>query len=158
MIDNSFSKSSLSRLETCHSDLILVAKESLKVSQVDFGISQGARTIEEQQQYYNEGKSKVNPSAYSDTVTLLSKGKHLIDAELRPKSWAFDFYAYVPGESLTYDMIHLMFIVGVITATAERLRQEGKITHKIRSGTNWDRDGELKYDQSFFDAPHIEMI
>lgn len=141
-----FGERSLQNLNTCHPDLILIAKEALKVSQVDFGISEGHRSPDRQLQLYNEGKSKI------DGVT--KKGKHNYNPSL-----AFDFYAYVPGaKNLAFDTVHLMYLVGVITATAERLRQEGKIESFVRSGANWDRDGQLKYDQTFFDAPHIEIV
>ena len=141
-----FGNRSLKNLETCHKDLVLVAKESLKVSQIDFGISEGHRSIERQNKLFKEGKSKIDG--------INKKGKH----NYSPSN-AFDFYAYVAdNKKLAFDTVHLMYLVGVITATANRLHQEGRIQHKIRSGANWDSDGQLKYDQSFFDAPHIEII
>jgi len=141
-----FGERSLNNLESCHEDLQLIANEALKVSQVDFGISEGHRSLQRQLELFNAGKSKI------DGVT--KKGKHNYNPSL-----AFDFYAYVPGKKeLAFDVTHLMYIVGVITAVGERLYQEGKISHKVRSGANWDGDGELKYDQSFFDAPHIQIV
>lgn len=142
----SFGERSLKNLGSCHIDLQLVAREALKDSQIDFGISEGHRSIERQQKLFNEGKSKI------DGVNKM--GKHNYSP-----SMAFDFYAYVAGnKKLAFDTVHLMYLVGVITATGNRLYKEERITHKIRSGANWDGDGQLKYDQSFFDAPHIEII
>lgn len=150
-------KRSKENYDTLHPDLQKVIDLALMVSQVDFTITEGKRTPERQQMLFDTGKSKVNPSAYTPEV-LITKGKHIVN-EFRTESWAFDFIACVTGKShLAYDMTHLMYLIGVFTACGEILLQQGIITHKIRSGANWDRDGELKYDQTFFDAPHIEII
>jgi hypothetical protein len=152
-----YGKRSQGNLETCHPDLRLVAETALKLSQVDITITEGERTSERQQMLFDTGKSKVNPKKYTPEV-LITKGKHITN-EFRTLSDAFDFIAAVPGKpKLAYDKGHLMYLVGVFTAVGEMLFQQGKITHKIRSGSNWDMDGELQYDQNFFDAPHIELI
>ncbi len=143
-------------MDTCHDDLKLVVSEAFKVSQVDFTVIEGSRSTERQQMLFDTGKSQVNPSAYTPQV-LIKKGKHIVN-KYRAKSHAFDFIVHVPGKpKLAYDGLHLMYLVGVFTSVGKRLYNEGRITHKIRSGTNWDMDGELKYDQNFYDAPHIEL-
>ncbi len=147
---------SRSNLETCHPDLILVAEEALKYSQVDITIVEGERTTERQQMLFDTGKSKVNPKNYTDKE-LINKGKHIVN-EYRELSDALDFIVAIPGKkNLAYDIYHLMYLVGVFTSVGERLYQEGKISRRIRSGANWDMDGQLKYDQTFFDSPHIEL-
>ena len=157
MGNNVLGPRSLKNRNQCHNDLQKVINEAAKISQVDFTIIEGARTTERQQELFNKGKSKVNPSNYS-AKELITKGKHIVN-EHRAVSWAFDFIVHVPGKpKMIYDMIHLMYLVGVFTSVGESLYQKGIITHKIRSGANWDMDGILKYDQSFFDSPHIEMI
>ena len=151
------SKRSLDNLNTCHKDLQLIVKEAIKHSQVDFIIIEGERTVERQQMLFDKGKSKVNPKAYTPDV-LITKGKHIVN-ELRKESWAFDFIVHVNGKpNLTYDKHHLMYLIGVFTSIASMLLEEGKITHEIRSGANWDLDGELVYDQTFLDMPHIELV
>ena len=153
----SLGKRSKENYDTLHPDLQKVVNLALKVSQVDFTITEGERSVERQQMLFDTGKSKVNPKAYTPEV-LITKGKHITN-DFRKESWAFDFIACVPGKpKLAYDKTHLMYLIGVFTACGEILLQRGEITHKIRSGANWDRDGELQYDQSFFDAPHIEII
>jgi len=42
-------------------------------------------------------------------------------------------------------------------ATAERLYNEGKITHKLRWGGDWDSD-KVFDDQNFDDLPHFELV
>ena len=140
-----FGNRSKEKLAQCHPDLQLIATESLRVSQVDFGVSEGHRTIEKQQEYFNSGKSKV------DGIKI--KGKHN-----HQPSQAFDIYAYVSGKpKLSYSKTYLSYLGGVITATAKRLLNEGRITHKVRWGYNWDSDGEIGTDQTFQDMPHFEL-
>lgn len=153
-----FGKRSLANLETCHEDLQIVARSVIQVSDVDFTIIEGAREINRQQMLFDTGKSKVNPSAYDNVEVLLQKGKHLVYPGLRPKSIAFDFMAYIKGRpELAFDTAHLIYLSALFTGIGNQLLQKGIIRHKIVSGTNWDKDGVLKYDQSFFDAPHIQL-
>lgn len=140
-----FGKRSKEKLATCHPDLQLIANESLKVSRMDFGISEGYRTIEKQQEYFITGRSKV------DGIKI--KGKHNYCPSL-----AFDIYAYVPGKpNLAYNIANLAYLGGIITSTSQRLLNEGEITHIIRWGFNWDMDGEIGTDQIFQDMPHFEL-
>jgi len=133
-----FGKTSQDRLSTCHPLLQQVANEAIKNCPVDFGISEGNRSIERQQQLFKEGKSKI------DGVT--QKGKHNYSP-----SEAFDIYAYVNGK-ISYDTASLSFIAGFILATAQR------INIKVRWGGNWDGDGEIIKDQSLVDLPHFELL
>ena len=140
-----FGKRSKEKLAQCHADLQLIANESLKVSRMDFGVSEGHRTIEKQQEYFNAGKSKV------DGIKI--KGKHNYQPSL-----AIDIYAYIPGKgSLAYNTNNLAYLGGVLTATAKRLLNEGRISHRLRWGFNWDMDGEIGTDQRFQDMPHFEL-
>ena len=93
-----FSKTSLDRLATCHEDLQLIAKEAIKVSQVDFGIACGHRTKEDQLKAFRGGFSKI------DGITR--KGKHNYSPSL-----AFDVYAWIGKAS--WDVAHLTYIGGV---------------------------------------------
>ena len=137
-----FSNTSLDRLATCHEDLQLIAKEAIKVSQVDFGIACGHRTKEDQLKAFRGGFSKI------DGITR--KGKHNYSPSL-----AFDVYAWIGKAS--WDVAHLTYIGGVITSTALRLKNEGKISSSVRWGANWDGDGVIITDQSFDDLPHFEI-
>ena len=140
-----FGTRSQKQLDTCHKDLQLVANESLKVSRVDFSIIEGTRPLELQQKYFREGKSKI------DGIKI--KGNH----NYQP-SRAFDIAVYVSGKpKLTYDISHLTYIGGVIEAVGQSLYNQGRINHTIRWGGNWDRDGEILYDQNFDDLPHFEL-
>lgn len=139
-----FSNTSLKRLATCHGDLQFIMKMAISVSEVDFGISEGYRSIKKQKEYFDQGKSKI------DGITR--KGKHNHEPSL-----ACDIYAYVDGKA-SWDHEHITYLAGVITAMANYYYNRGDIEFKIRWGGNWDMDGEILLDQSFDDRPHFELI
>jgi hypothetical protein len=136
------SKRSLDNINSCHKDLQLIVREALNISQVDFTITEGYRDPARQLELYKDGKSKVKFGKHNESPSM-----------------AFDFIASIPDRpDLIYDQIHLMYLVGVFTSIGEYLYNNGITTHRVRSGANWDRDGILKYDETFFDAPHVEII
>lgn len=139
-----FGKTSKERLNTCHSDIQLIMNEAIKITNVDFGIAEGHRSIEKQQQYFKEGKSKI------DGVN--KKGKHNYTPSL-----AADIYPYFDNGA-KWDNEHLSYLAGIIHAVSEILFASGKITHKVRWGGNWDMDGIILIDQSFDDRPHFELV
>lgn len=140
-----FGDRSKKNLATCHEDLQLIANEAIKNTDIDFGISEGHRSVERQNQLFKEGKSKI------DGINKM--GKHNYNPSL-----AFDIYVYVSGKKeLAYDIKHLCYLGGRLKDTASRLYAEDKISHLLRWGGNWDGDGEIIYDQSFQDLPHFEL-
>lgn len=139
-----FGMVSRKKLDSCHEDLQLIIQEALKLSDVDFGISEGHRDVATQQMYFRQGKSKI------DGVTKL--GKHNV-----MPSEAVDIYGYVNGRA-TYNVQTLAYIAGVVTAAAKVLYEQGKVNYIIRWGGNWDRDGEIITDQNFDDLPHFELV
>lgn len=143
-----FGATSRKNLENVHKDLVKVLELALKWSPLDFGVSEGHRTIERQQQLFREGKSQI------DGVTR--KGKHNYSPSL-----AVDIYIYHSDletrRKLAFDKCSLSLVAGVIMAAAKHLEESGEISNKIRWGGNWDGDGVIIYDQSFLDMPHFEL-
>ena len=129
--------SSKEKLDTCHIDLQKIFALAITRSKVDFGISEGHRTLARQKQLFNEGKSKIDG--------ISQKGKH----NYKP-SLAVDIFAYHPDletrRKLAYDIPHLTYLAGVIDACAEELYAKGEITHLIAaSGTGGTISGVSKY-------------
>ena len=147
---NKYSKTSDDKLNTCDSYIQKVMRISITRSAIDIGIAQGERTVALQTQYFNNGKSKVNPANYTKEELPL-KGKHITD-DVYTKSGAVDFYAYIPGKGTSWDENHLCYIAGVIMSV------DAELEGLLRWGGNWDMDGEIVSDQGFDDLPHIEMI
>lgn len=138
-----FSQTSLDRLATCHSDLKIIMMEAISVSNIDFGIAEGYRTIERQKDLFDKGLSKI------DGVN--KKGKHNYNPSL-----AVDIYPWVNGAA-KWDNEHLSYLAGLIHGVSEMLYNKNTITHHIRWGGNFDMDGEI-LEQTFNDRPHFELI
>lgn len=145
-----FSKLSLSKLDTCHPDLNIVMRVALHCSSVDFGISEGHRSVERQQELYAKGRTAPGPIVtYVDGVK--KKGKHNEFPSL-----AVDIYAWVDGK-VSYDIKHLTYIAGIVQAVSVMLKGMGIISSEIVWGGNWDKDGTIITDQKFLDGPHFEI-
>lgn len=153
-----FGKRSTDEINTVHSDLQKILNLALSRSKVDFGISEGRRSIETQRGYFAIGRTTQlhrKPITNIDGITKL--GKHNHDPAL-----AADLYVYHPDKStrdkIKYSEIHLAYIAGVIDSCAQELYEQDLIQHVVRWGANWDGDGVIDIDQSFDDYPHFELI
>ena len=139
-----FSNTSLKRLRTCHSDLKMIMLAAIKISDIDFGIAEGHRSIARQKKLFIEGKSML------DGITRKSKHNEV-------PSMAVDIYAWVNNEA-SWDRKHLTYIAGTIMSIASLMKMKGEIEHDVRWGGNWDDDGEILDDQTFDDLPHFELV
>ena len=143
-----FGKRSNANIDTCHPDLQLILREALADSDVDFSVTEGHRSTERQIFLHSIGKST------RDGVSRLSKHQS-------SPSMAADIVIYTKlkkyRKRVAYDWSHLAHVSGVMTATAKRLYRQGRVTHLIRWGGNWNKNGILKLDQSFQDGPHFEL-
>ena len=59
-----FSKRSLRNLEGVHPDLVRVVRRALELTEVDFVVVEGIRTLEKQRQYVESGASKTMNSRH----------------------------------------------------------------------------------------------
>jgi peptidoglycan L-alanyl-D-glutamate endopeptidase CwlK len=146
---NLFTDKSVQELATVHPKLVTVVIRARAWSRVAFEISQGARTIEQQREYFNKGASKVNPSSYATREALYKAAKHVVGPG-EPLSRAVD--VFVSGqEGGAYDKDALCYIAGVMDAAAKSLGVA------IRWGGDFDRDGLLLEKGTFHDLPHFEL-
>ena len=121
------SQRSLDRMDGVHPDLIAVVKRAIELTPFDFGITEGVRTLDRQQELLKTGKS----------TTL--KSRHLIQDD--GNSHAIDFVVYVDG-SVTWEVSYYRKVVqAFVTAAIEKGVQ-------INSGVLW---------RTFVDGPHIEL-
>ena len=132
-----FGSSSKAKLGQCHPKLQQIMLAAIANSNVDFGITEGYRDRETQDRFFLEGKSKVR----------FPNGKH----NSFP-SEAVDVVAYVNGKA-TYEMNYYIYLYGLLTGIAHALFPD--VT--IRSGLDWDQDGEIMPDQTFNDGCHFEL-
>ena len=60
----SFSQRSKDRLKGVHPDMVKVMQEAIKESPLDFGITEGVRTLERQKELFEAGKSQTMNSRH----------------------------------------------------------------------------------------------
>ena len=126
-----FGKRSKKRLEGVDHRVIQVLDELIKV--MDVTILEGVRSTEKQQEYFKNGKSKIDG--------IKKKGQHQLGK-------AVDLAPY-PVDWKDRERFHYMG--GMLRGIAHEMGV------KIRWGGDWDSDGEIK-DNSFDDLVHVELI
>lgn len=137
-----YSNRSLENLTTCHPLIKAVAHEVIKW--VDVMVEEGWRSRRLQNEYFEEGLSKVRwPN---------SKHNNLNDEGL-PESHAAHFLPY--PELWQASMRRWYYVGGFITGVGETLvRPEG---WHWRWGGDWDGD-DIFSDQGFDDLAHHEIV
>ena len=149
MSTEQFSEKSLKELATVDPQLVKVVVRARAWSRVAFEVSQGARTIDQQREYFAKGASKVNPDAYASKDALYKAAKHVVGPGC-PLSRAVD--VFVPGQpGGSYDKSALAYVAGVMEAAAKSLGVN------IRWGGNFASDGILYKPGTFVDGPHFEL-
>jgi peptidoglycan L-alanyl-D-glutamate endopeptidase CwlK len=128
-----FGKSSLARLDDVDPDLRLVMMEAIKLTVIDFGITEGMRSLERAEQLKADGLSKVG-----------NKSKHCLGK-------AVDIVAY-DGSKITWDLDFYEEIAQAVGEVSELL------DIPVRWGGSWiTGDFKLNRDMSFIDAVHFEL-
>lgn len=137
MKHHKFGNTSYNNLEKVDPLLVQVAEMALKICPIDFGISNlgGYRTAEEQNKLFKADKSTKD--GYK------KKSKH-------QSGRAIDVVAYSKGK-VTWEEPYYFMIISSFFAAAQSLGVE------IRSGADWDCDGEYLTDQKFQDICHLEL-
>lgn len=132
-----FSKRSLRNLEGVHPLLVNVVHRALELSNIDFTVVEGLRTIEKQREYVAKGASKTMNSYH-----LKQKDGY---------GHAVDIYPYYNG-SVQVDAPLSEF--KKIANAMMKAGDEYNVT--ITWGADWDRDGNIK-EHSFIDSPHYQI-
>lgn len=147
----SYGKKSTERLSTCHKDIVTILNEAILY--IDISILEGARTTARQQFLFLSSPPKTKIDG------IIKKSKHQPGPD--GFSHAVDIIPYVKGEN-PFDpnpknYARFYFMMGIIKGISEKLLEEGKISHKVRFGLDWDGDNVFT-DQSFDDLPHMELV
>jgi peptidoglycan L-alanyl-D-glutamate endopeptidase CwlK len=150
------SQRSLSKLDGVHPDLVAVVKRAIEITDVDFGVTYGVRTLSEQKELVAQGRSQT------------MKSKHLIQGD--GYSHAVDLVAY-SGSNVVWELNVYDNICDAMARAAEELEVP------IKWGAAWS-EGDIRYyddtaedamnayidlrrsqgRRPFIDAPHFEMM
>ena len=147
---------SLAKLEGVHPDLVAVVQRAIELTDVDFGVTYGVRTVEEQEKLVAQGRSQT------------MKSKHLIQPD--GYSHAVDLVAYF-GSDISWELNVYDNIADAMAEAANEVGiplkwgaawSVGDITSYV--GTMEDAMNEyidLRRSEGrrpFIDAPHFEMM
>ena len=142
---------SMSRLEGINPELIRVVTEAIKLTKVDFGVTCGMRTVEEQEKLVASGASQT------------MKSKHL-------EGRAVDLVAYV-GSSVTWQLnmyddladsmakaakdLGVPLKWGAAWSVGDMTAYEGTMENAMNDYVDLRRSQGRR---PFIDAPHFEMM
>ena len=134
-------KKSLEKLEGVHPDLVKVVKRAIELSEVDFKVTDGVRTLAQQKLLYAKGRTLPGPK-----VTWTLNSRHLVNdktgfghaVDLLPAP--YDWKDLEPFTKVSVAMFHAASELGV----------------SIRWGANWDGDKMIR-EKGETDNPHFEL-
>lgn len=154
-----FSERSLSKLSTVHKDLQVVFNYAIVRSDIDFGISFGLRTPEEQFELYKLGRTLVGKTwKITDKSKVVTYKDGFKNKSKHNTGEAVDiFMAFRNVKNESYNRFALSYVAGLVRSVSEELYAKGVITNKIIWGANWDSDEDFIFDHSFVDMPHFEI-
>jgi len=138
-----FGNKSKERLDTTHNDLKVICNEVIKT--FDFSILEGTRSLEQQQKYFNTGRSKL------DGINKKSKHQSFPSLAIDIAPYPIDFKNNSKARARFY------LLAGYMFQASETLFEAGITTHKLRWGGDWNSDKDF-HDQSFDDLPHFELV
>ena len=123
------SKRSLNNLKGVHPDLVKIVKRALEISDVDYTVVEGLRTLETQRKYFNKGVSKT------------MKSKHLKQSD--GFGHAVDLYPYYDGSvQVDADYTYFKKVADSMKLAADEFEVD------ITWGGDW---------KSFVDCPHFQL-
>jgi len=133
-----FSRRSRTKLLHVHPDLVLAVSRCLLYSEIDFGITEGLRTLERQRELLASGRSRtlnsnhlLQDDGFSHAVDVMASGDlnrdGVVDHKDRAVTWDRKWY-------------------GEIAQAMERASEE------LRIGIRWG--GTFR---GFYDGPHFEL-
>lgn len=135
-----FSRASRAAMRTCHSDLQKVLEEAIKY--FDFSVLEGHRGQKAQDAAVAAGNSQVRwPYGKHNSLPSLA-----VDLAPYPIDWA----------GSTKALARFAYLAGIIDVVATQLLAEGKISHRVRWGSDWNMNEDPR-DERFMDWGHFEL-
>ncbi len=132
-----FSQDSFSNLSTCHIDLQVLFYEVIK--SFDCKILEGYRNEEGQEQAFKAGNTQLHwPDGKHNKQPSMA-----VDVAPYPIDWKNNKRFY--------------WFAGYVMGIAQVLKDEGKMTHSVRFGGDWDSDKDID-EERFRDLVHFELV
>jgi len=84
------SNKSLSKLEGVNSSLVQVVKRAIELTTIDFGVTEGLRTVERQKELFAAGKSQTMKSKH-----IVGRAVDLVAMPNGRVSWEWKYYIHI---------------------------------------------------------------
>lgn len=132
-----FSQESFSKLSTCHIDLQALFYEVIK--NFDCTVLEGYRDQADQEAAFKAGNTQLHyPNGNHN-----SNPSNAVDVSPYPIDWGNTKRFY--------------WFAGYVMGIAQKLKDEGKMTHAVRYGGDWNQDMDIT-DNKFQDLVHFELV
>lgn len=128
-------KTSLARLKGVDEQLVNIVKRAIEISEVDFTVLEGVRTLDRQRELYAQGRT-----APGKIVTWTMKSRHI-------EGKAVDLVPY------PLDWNDLEKFNKIKDAMFQAAREQDV---NLRWGADWDGDGKYR-EKGEYDSPHFEL-
>lgn len=132
-----FTLTSRTKLATCHQDLQTLFNEVIKT--FDCTILEGHRDEEAQEEAFKKGNTQLH-YPYGNHNAFPSNA---VDASPYPVEWN--------------NFSRFYWFAGYVMGIAQKLYDDGKISHLIRYGGDWNQNKEIT-DNKFNDLVHFELV
>lgn len=145
------SQRSLDRLKGVKPELVEVVKRAIEISTIDFGVTEGLRTLETQKRYVETGKSQTMDSKHltGDAVDLMA----YIDGQV---SWELNVYDNI-ADAMKQAAIEKN--VAVRWGAAWNVPDIRLWRGAMEEAMNYYIDERRKQNKRpFIDGPHFEMV
>ena len=144
------SQRSLSRLEGVKPQLVAVVKRAIELTTVDFGVTEGLRSMETQRKYLEQGKSQTMNSKHitGDAVDLVA----FIDGQV---AWELNLYDNIADAMRWSAEEHG---VAIRWGAAWNIPDVRKWDGSMEAAMNFYIDERRRTGRRpFIDAPHFEL-
>ena len=128
-------KTSIARLKGVDETLVNIVKRAIEISEIDFSVLEGVRTLERQRELYAQGRTSTGK-----VVTWTMKSRHIegkaVDLVPYPLDW---------NDLSKFDKIR--------NAMFQAAKEQDV---NLRWGADWDGDGKYR-EKGEYDSPHFEI-
>jgi len=151
-----YSGSSQRKLDTTHQDLQTVFREVIRI--FDNTIVYGNRSHTLQFDLFKQGRVQDNTGKW----VIVDKSKVVTYCDGATNKSDHNYYPSKAVDAVPYpidwdDTERMYYFAGHVKAIAHVLKSQGRITHNIGWGGDWDDDTEV-HDQTFMDLAHYYII
>lgn len=137
------SQRSLDRLQGVNPRLASVVRRAIEITEQDFSVSEGVRSLDRQSKLLAEGRTRT------------MRSKHLVQPD--GTGHAVDLYPWSPAWPTVADIPPEAY--RLVAQAMEQAAHE--LGTPIRWGNDWNRNGvevPMDPDETFSDKPHFELV